>query len=193
MLAFYQAHSFFIAQILGFCAMATGIIMYQFKKHRTIMLLMVLCSGLWCLHFLLLGKYTAVFMNLLNVTRAVLYSFRGRKWADSIAIPIVICAASLCISAATWDGPLSLLPAVSTVSATCAGWQTDTRKLKLLTIPVCAGWFIYNWSSRSYAGMANETFVLCSVLVALYRLRRERKLRARTETERSPGRDGETP
>ena len=184
MLAFYQAHSFLIAQIFGFCAMATGIIMYQFKRHRTIMLLMVLCSGLWCLHFLLLGKYTAVFMNLLNVTRAVLYSFRGRKWADHVLIPIAICAVSLGISAATWEGPLSLLPAVATVSATAAGWQTDTKKLKLLTIPVCVCWFIYNWFSCSYAGMANETFVLCSVFVALYRLHREKKLRpAEDETD----------
>ena len=175
MLAFFHAHSFVIGQIFGFCAMATGIIMYQFKKHRTIMLLMMLCSGFWCLHFVFLGKYTAVFMNVLNVVRAVLFSFRGRKWADHVAIPIAICAAALGITAFTWEGPLSLLPAVGFVSATAAGWQTDTKKLKLLTIPVCLSWFIYNCFSRSYAGMANETLVLGSVIVALIRLHKEDK------------------
>ena len=184
MLSFFQSHVFFIGQLFGFCAMLVGILMYQFKKHRTIMLLMMLCSGLWCLHFLLLGKYTAVFMNLLNVARAVLYSFRGRKWADHVFIPIACCAASLCISAVTWEGPLSLLPATASVFAACAGWQTDTKKLKLLTIPVCVCWFVYNWFSRSYAGMANETFVLCSVFVALYRLRRNRKTGAGIVTGR---------
>ena len=182
MTAFFQAHSFLIGQIFGFCAIFVGIIMYQFKKHRTIMLLMVLNAALWCLHFLLLGKYTAVFMNLLNVARAVVYSFRGRKWADHIIIPILICVASLGVSAATWDGPLSLLPAAATVSATCAGWQTDTKKLKLLTIPVCVCWFIYNLFSHSFAGMANETFVFISVLVALYRLHREKKICPADET-----------
>ena len=175
MIAFLQAHSFLIGQIFGFGAMFVGIIMYQFKKHRTIMLLMMLCASLWCLHFVCLGKYTAVFMNLLNVARSVVYSFRGRRWADSKVIPAVICGASLVISICTWEGPLSLLPAVASVSSTLANWQTDTRKLKLLTIPVCAGWFVYNLFGHSYAGMANETFVFVSVLVALYRISRNEK------------------
>ena len=175
MLSFFQNYAFLIGQIFGFAAMATGIIMYQFKRHRTIMLLMMLCAGLWCLHFICLGKYTAVFMNLLNVVRSVLYSFRGRKWADSRLIPAAVCAASLAVSVLTWEGPLSLLPAVASVSATLAGWQTDTRKLKLLTIPVCLCWFTYNVFGRSYAGMANETFVLVSVFISLYRIHRERK------------------
>ena len=174
MLTFFQNHAFLIGQFFGFAAMATGIIMYQFKRHRTIMLLMMLCAGLWCLHFICLGKYTAVFMNLLNVIRSVLYSFRGRKWADSRLIPAAICVSSLVISAFTWEGPLSLLPAAASVSSTLANWQTDTRRLKLLTIPVCVGWFVYNLFGRSYAGMANEIFVLASVFIALYRLRRER-------------------
>ena len=178
MLAFFQAHSFLIGQIFGFSAMFVGIIMYQFKKHRTIMLLMMLCASLWCLHFVCLGKYTAVFMNLLNVVRSVLFSFRGRKWADSILIPVVICISSLVISAVTWEGPLSLLPAVAAVSSTLANWQTDTRRLKLLTIPVCGGWFVYNLFGHSYAGMANETFVLGSVFVSLYRIRKETKASA---------------
>ena len=172
MIAFLQAHRFLIGQIFGFCAMATGIIMYQFKKHRTIMLLMMLCSAFWCLHFLLLGKYTAVSMNVLNVIRAVLFSFRGRRWADHVAIPVAICAAVLGVTALTWEGPLSLLPAAASVSATIAGWQKDTKRLKLFTIPVCVGWFIYNAFCRSYAGMLNETLVLGSVIVALARLRK---------------------
>ena len=61
------------------------------------------------------------------------------------------------------------------VFSTSASWQTDTKKLKLLTIPVCVCWFIYNLFSRSYAGMANETFVFVSVLVALYRISRNEK------------------
>ena len=173
MIDFIQAHSFLIGQIFGFCAMFVGIITYQFKKHRTIMLLMVLNASLWCLHFLCLGKYTAVFMNLLNVVRAILFTFRGRKWADSVVVPVAVCVVSLLISVLTWEGPLSLLPAAASVFSTVASWQTDTRRLKLLTIPVCVGWFVYNLFGRSYAGMANETFVLGSVIVALYRLRGE--------------------
>lgn len=181
MIDFIQTHSFLIGQIFGFSAMFVGIIMYQFKKHRTIMLLMMLCASLWCLHFLLLGKYTAVFMNLLNVVRAILFTFRGRKWADSVLIPIGVIAASVGISVFTWEGLPTLLPMGAAVFSTSANWQTDTKKLKLLTIPVCVCWFIYNLFSRSYAGMANETFVFISVLVALYRIARNEKQSAFAE------------
>ena len=183
MIDFIQAHSFLIGQIFGFCAMFVGIITYQFKKHRTIMLLMVLNASLWCLHFLCLGKYTAVFMNLLNVVRAILFTFRGRKWADSVLIPIGVCAASVGISVFTWEGFPTLLPMAAAVFSTSASWQTDTKKLKLLTIPVCVCWFIYNLFSRSYAGMANETFVFISVLVALYRIYREKQPHADTTVD----------
>ena len=180
MTAFFQAHSFLIGQMFGFCAIFVGIIMYQFKKHRTIMLLMVLNAALWCLHFLCLGKYTAVAMNLLNVVRAILFSFRGRKWADSILIPIGICVASLGVSFFTWEGPLTLLPVGAALFSTSASCQTNTKRLKLLTVPVCVCWFIYNLFSRSYAGMANETFVFVSVVVALVRIFREEKHPAAT-------------
>ena len=88
---------------------------------------------------------------------------------------IGVCAASVGISVFTWEGFPTLLPMAAAVFSTSASWQTDTKKLKLLTIPVCVCWFIYNLFSRSYAGMANETFVFVSVLVALYRISRNEK------------------
>lgn len=36
---FFQTHSY-LSQIFGFLAIAVGILMYQFKKHKTIMILM---------------------------------------------------------------------------------------------------------------------------------------------------------
>ena len=38
---FFQTHSY-LSQIFGFLAIAVGILMYQFKKHKTIMILMTL-------------------------------------------------------------------------------------------------------------------------------------------------------
>lgn len=54
---FFETHSY-LTQIFGFSAMAVGIIMYQFKKHRTIMVLMTLCSALWCLHYTSMWLFT---------------------------------------------------------------------------------------------------------------------------------------
>ena len=59
---FFQTHSY-LSQIFGFLAIAVGILMYQFKKHKTIMILMTLNAALWCLHYGSLWLFTPVAMN----------------------------------------------------------------------------------------------------------------------------------
>ena len=169
MAAFISAHTFLIGQIFGFAAMATAIAMYQFKKHRTIMLLMLLCSALWCAHFAFLGSATGVVMNVINVARALVYTQRDKKWGAKPWIPAVFIAASVVTVIFTWDGVWSLLPCAASVCATLGNWQTDTQKLRLYTVGVCAGWFFYNLIQHSWAGMANEIFTLFSVAIALWR------------------------
>ncbi|MBR3766975.1 MAG: YgjV family protein [Clostridia bacterium] len=175
MLEFFNAHSEVIAQIFGFIAMGIAISMYQFKKHRTILILMSLCSLVWCLHFACLGLFTPVAMNFLNVFRGIAYSFREKKWAQNNIIPgvfIVICAGSVIL---TWDSMWSILPFIASIFATIGSWQRNTRLLKYLSIPVCVCWFIYNIANGSIAGTLNETFVLISILVYFVRTRKEAK------------------
>ncbi len=175
MTEFFHLHTAAFAQGFGFAAMLTAIITYQCKKHRTIMLLIILTSLLWCCHYACLGLMTPIAMNFLNVIRNSVYSFRDRKWAQTKAIPAAFIAVSLVMTVLTWANAWSLLPFVASIFAIIGQWQTDTRRLKLLTIPLSACWWVYNFVNHSWAGMCNETFVLCSIAVSLLRLRAERK------------------
>ena len=173
MTAFITGHAMLFSQIFGFAAMATAVSMYQFKKHKTIMLLMVLCSSLWCAHYACLGLVNPILMNVINVLRSLVYSRREKKWASGNYIPAIFIAASVAVVIMTWNDVWSLLPCVASVFATVGNWQTDTQRLRALTVPVCACWFVYNLVNHSVAGMANETFALVSVAVGLYRHRRK--------------------
>ncbi len=173
MTEFFTAHQNAVAQIFGFVAMAIAISMYQFKKHRTILVLMSLCSFVWCLHFITLGLFTPVAMNFINVGRGIVYSFRDKKWAQNNIIPavfIVLCAGSVIL---TWESVWSILPFIASIFATIANWQKNTRLLKYLSIPVCVCWFVYNIVNGSIAGTLNETFALASIIVYLVRTRKE--------------------
>ena len=172
MAAFISGHAALIGQCFGFAAMATGMLMYQFRRYRTIMLLMVLCSGLWCLHFAFLGKLTGVVMNVINVARAVVYARREKKWANSNLWPALFILLAALTVVFTWENAWSVLPCLASVCATLGNWQKDTQKLRLYTIGVCAGWFVYNAVSGSIAGMANEAIVFGSVIVGLIRYRK---------------------
>lgn len=173
MAEFFTEHSYLFSQIAGFAAMATCIAMYQFKKHRTVMLLMVLCSSLWCVSYAFLGLLTPILLNLVNVLRNFVMSFREKPWCRSKLIPAAFIVMSLGIVAFTWTGPACLLPMVASVSATLSCWATDPKKLRYLTYPVCLGWFFYNMINHSVAAMCNETFTFVSVTVALIRFYRQ--------------------
>ncbi len=175
MLDFISAHQSLLANIFGFSAIFVVILMYQFKNHKTILLLMVLYSALWCCHFGVLGLMTPVAMNLLNTVRSFVFSFRDKKWAQSNIIPIVFLIASLVLVICTWDSMWSILPCIGTAFATIGNWQKDTTKLKILTIPVCLTWFTYNAVSHSWAGMCNETLAFISIIISLCNLRKAKK------------------
>ncbi len=174
MVDFISAHSFVIAQIIGFMAVATVIVMYQFKSHKVMMGIFVFMCTLWCLHFALLGCWSAVAMNAVNVVRSFIYGFRDKKWAQSNAIPAVFCVIAVVMVILTWENAWSLLPFIGGVAATIANWQTDTKKLKILTVPVSASWLIYNAHNVSYAGLINEIFALCSIGVYFIRTRKKK-------------------
>ncbi|MCQ2472153.1 MAG: YgjV family protein [Clostridia bacterium] len=175
MLDFITSHQQIFANIFGFSAIFVVMLMYQFKKHKTILLLMVLTSALWCCHFAVLGLMTPVAMNFVNVIRSFVFSFRNKKWAQSNLIPIAFLLVSMILVIFTWDGIWSILPCIGTIFATVANWQKDTKKLKLLTIPVCCSWLTYNAINHSWAGLCNETFALISIFVFLFRIRKSEK------------------
>ena len=99
---FFETHSY-LSQLFGFLAMAVGILMYQFKKHRTIMILMTISAALWCLHYGSLRLFTPVAMNFINLARSYVCSY-DKKWAKSKAVPTIFIAVSLALTVATWQG-----------------------------------------------------------------------------------------
>ncbi|MCH5197475.1 MAG: YgjV family protein [Oscillospiraceae bacterium] len=171
---FISAHSFVLAQIFGFIAMGLAILTYQFNKQKTVNIMLMIVAAVWCVHYAFLGLITPIAMNFVNVVRAFVYSRREKKWASGNCIPIIFIAVSIILVIFTWESYWSLLPCVASVFASLANWQTDTKKLRALTVPVCVCWLIYNAVNGSIAGAANETFTLISIAVAFFRYDRKK-------------------
>jgi len=178
MAEFFTEHLYIVAQIIGFCAMGVAIVAYQNNKHKNILLLMVLCCTLWSVHFALLGHWTAVAMNAMNVVRNIVFCFRDRKWGNSRAIPVIFIVLTIIMTVLTYEDWWSIVPFVASIFAIISTWQTDAKMLRYLTIPICILWFSYNLSHGSWAGTANECFAFTSIVVAIIRydiLKKEEK------------------
>ena len=174
MIDFFTAHAYLFSQIFGFAAMGLAILTYQFNKQKTVNLILMLVAALWCAHYACLGLITPIVMNVLNVVRAGVYAKRDKPWANKKWIPIAFSVIAVILTVVTWEDAWSLLPGLASVAASIANWQTDTKKLRAYTVPVCVCWLIYNAFHQSIAGAVNETFTLISILVAYLRYDRKR-------------------
>lgn len=175
-----------IAQTIGFTALAFSILAYQSNKRRLILGTKTVAFALFVIHFSMLGAYTGAAMNLLGGVRTHIFNQRLKKqWADKKGWLYGFLAAVWLASALTWDGPISILPAIGASLATIAFWMKDPKHLRYLSYGLVPTWFAYNYSVGSYAGMLADTLLFVSLLVATYRfdLRGEEERRKKKITQ----------
>ena len=180
-MVFLKAHIDLFAQIAGFIAMGLTILSFQFRKHSWIMAFMTASSVFWILHYLMLGLYPAVAINTMNMFRNYIYGLREKKNINTPLVPaffVIVAAVSVI---ATWENGWSVLPLLASVTATVANWQTQTKKLKLLSYPRYGLWLIYDLFNGAWAGAANDAFTMGSITVSLVKERMDEE-NARKET-----------
>ena len=167
MTAFYQSHAELLAQVAGYIAMALTILSFQFRKHGWILAMMTASSVFWILHYVMMGLYPAAAINTMNLLRNYIYSMREKKNINSKLIPafFVVVAAASVIS--TWENVWSVLPLMASIIATIANWQTQTKRLKLLSCPRYGLWLAYDLINGSQAGVINDAFTIGSIAVSL--------------------------
>lgn len=171
---------FFIIQVIGFIAFGVSLLIYQLNKRKSMIFAQMFSSLLWSLHFLLLGAYTGSIMNFIGATRNLAFDrYRDRSW--SYAVLWLFVGIFSLASILTWEGPLSILPAIGTISGAFAYWQRTAKAIRLVSLISPPAWFVYATFSSSYAGMVTEIFILSSILIGMYRHDRSTKeLRARS-------------
>ncbi|MBQ7921390.1 MAG: YgjV family protein [Clostridia bacterium] len=159
-----------IIQAIGFCGTAFLLLAFQGKRRGTILLLQIMGSLCFFTHFGLLGAFSGAAMNLLSALRATVFFFReDKKWANSIVWLPVFIGTSLALSILTWEGWISILPMIGTVSTTFAQYSKAPKMVRLLTLPNCPCWLIYNGISGSISGVITEVLIALSIIIGFLR------------------------
>ncbi len=174
-----------VIQILGILGMIMALISFQQKTQKGIVLMQLCCSAFFAIHFILLGAVTGGILNVMAVIRAIVYSQKGKKWADHIAWPILFCILSLVIYALTFicfgvepslkNFLLELLPALGIISTTIAFRMERAKDVRLLSMINSPLWLIYNSINFSIGGILTECFSLISIIIGILRLDIKRK------------------
>ena len=141
----------------------------QSGSRKRILMLQVVCSVMWIAHYGLLGAFTAVLTNMVNIARAGICYCNDRPWAKSRAwVAGLVCAYGAC-AALTWAGWTSVLPCWSMMLTTVALWTHDMKKTRLLFLLNSPPLVLYNFMIGSWACLAVELCALASFVLAVWR------------------------
>ncbi len=163
---------FIIAQFIGFIATVFGIISFQSRLRKKIILFQIFANAFWIIHYLLLGSMAAVAANAVGTARNIVYSMGDKyKFARSKAVPIIAIAIFLFMGVLTYTTPFDILPTAAMVVASIAFFVKDEKLIRYMSLAISASWFIFGISAGSLASFISDGFILVSIIVAIWRYR----------------------
>ena len=158
-----------IAQILGFSAIASSLLIYTQRRRGAILGFKLMQDLLLATHYLLLGAHTAMASNLICAAREIVFRSRRRGIAESRAIFSLFLLLYIASTILTWRGPFSLLPMASSLISTVAFRIKEPRFTKLAILPSSLCTLCYNMavshSAAVYVGCSITVTTVCVSLI----------------------------
>lgn len=165
-----------IAQIFGIGAMGALFLVYQ-QKSRKRLIVSKLCADIcWVGHYFCLGAYGGMVPNFVGIFREIVFVQRDKKrWANSVAIPILFILMNWGIGIATFQSPINILPIAASTFVTVSLWLRNPWITKIISVPVSLTFLIYDVFVGSWIGIINESIAIISIIISFIKERRNQK------------------
>lgn len=168
-----------LGQITSIIGMILTIVSFQMKTRKQIILFQTVGSVFFLLSYFLLSSWSAVYLNIVFLTRNVVFYFsKEKKWAQHKAwLIVLLCAvvAAGCIGFHSW---LDVLPIIGSVFGTVAMYMKNENMLRLLKLGDSPCWLIYNCTIPSTGGIICEVFNMASIIIGLVRYKKDGIIKA---------------
>lgn len=159
----------FIIQLIGFIGLALSIGAFQFKKHRGIVVCKMTSELVFAVQYIFLGAWTAAILDGVSVIRNALYTGFVKRGRSTTPVIIGFGLFVVITGIATFDGWLSLLPIGAKLLTTVSYGMKNERLLRIITLPSCIMWSLYNLYVGSLGGALGDLITLASLLIAMYK------------------------
>ena len=194
-------------QAIGFIAIGVNLIAVQFNKYSTIILFKTIDSLLFVLQYIFLGAYTGMIMDIIGSIRNIIFSsnVKNNRSNKSAVIIFSLLTAILGITTIilTWDVSeirwtdnvkfatilmvfISILSIIAKLLSTVAYSIKSPHTIRMLNLPSCSCWLVYNLVVFSIAGFVNEIMTICSIIVAEIRFKKQTVLDANYTQKDTP-------
>jgi hypothetical protein len=164
-----------IIQVIGFIGLLFIVLSFQQSTRNRILIVMVTGQLIFLIHFSMLGAWTGFAINIVGSLRTLFFRFRlERKWADHKVWLGVFIAAFWVACLITWEGWMSLLPAIAMTIESIGLWMKNTTRIRFINLFPHPFWFTYNMLINSWAGTLTEILVFLSIVIAIFRYDRDK-------------------
>ena len=175
-----------LSWIFGILAMLFFFLIYQQTKREKLLFCKLCADVSWTAHYLFLGAVGGAIPNFVGIFREIIFMLRSRyKWANSKLLPLLFVAINLGLGIMTFKNPINIMPIMASVFVTLSLWVKNPKITKLITIPVCITFLIYDVFVNSYIGIVNESISIVSILI--YFIRGEKKMDEKKNDAIIPG------
>ena len=167
-----------VSIIFGVGAMLALFSIYQQKTRKGIILSKLAADVCWVIHYLCIGGIAGAIPNFVGIFRELVFANRKKhKWADHILWPVLFILINFGFAIRTFHSPFNILPIAASALVTVLLWIDNPLLTKVLSIPVCVSFMIYDIYIGSYIGIVNESVSILSILIFLikYFLKRRSK------------------
>lgn len=163
-----------IAQIFGFVPMVLSYFVFHFNNRKAIITTKAISDLLWMIHFLMLGAYSGAFTNAVCAVRGLVFSQRGKKkWASSVAVPIIFGIITLSVTLVSWAGFKSFLPVFGSCLGIIGFWSNDPKNIRKFNLPALTLWLIYGIMTLSLSTIICNIVSITSIINTEIRVRKQ--------------------
>ncbi len=159
-----------IAQVIGFLGTIMVIFGMQQKQYKHIVICKIGNEFTSSVHYLLLGGWTGMCINLASCFTNGFYYFRIKNGKSTLPFQIAFSIMFVTVGALSWHGYISIFVVIAKLISSVALGIKNPRTIRILNLISNPCWLVYNIYMRSFAGMITDSLVILSVLIAVIRL-----------------------
>ena len=125
------------------------------------------CGGI---HYLLLGGYTGMMLNLISCGTNLVYWYRIKKNKSTMVFQIIFGIMFFIVGILSWDGWISIFAIAAKIISTVSLGMKNTRTIRIMNLISTPCWLTYNICVLSLGGICSDLIVLTSLIIAVIRI-----------------------
>ena len=160
-----------IGQIFGIIAVILGFCIYQVKDAKKLLLVQILTSAVFCIHYGLIGALSGFVLNGVGIVRSTVYYYRDKKIFSGKYIPVLFAVIMAVVGVKFWEAWYSIFVVLGLVINSYALSFKNPQNLRKSILITCPMVIVYNAFSYSYGGIVYESVSIVSGIIGIIRYR----------------------